>query len=296
MKLLLAEDDDGLRRSAVRALVRLGHDVVAHDDGAKLCEALRAGATADAIWTDLAMPGADGFEVIREARRSLDDVQIVVVSGHSDGANVIRALMREGADYFLPKPCEPSELSAVMRRMEGTFSARRDKVRMWHSFARCDLELHVPPDVGVAAATAGLLTKHCRSFLDDAACRGVQVAATEILLNALEHGCLEISREEKGEALKQGTFDALFAARRADPRLGSRIATVRMVADPDRGVEIRVTDPGPGFDPETLPDPSDPEAIFNPSGRGILVARWHLDALDYEDGGRTAVLRTRRGG
>src|ERR1700733_5702700 len=150
MKILLAEDDDGLRRSAMGDLRRLGHEVVPHENGARLCEAIREGATADAIWTDLAMPEADGFDVIREARKHLIDVQILVVSGHSDGENVLRALMREGADHFLPKPYDPSELSAVLRRVEATLGAHRDKVRMWHSFTRCDVELRVPPDVGVA--------------------------------------------------------------------------------------------------------------------------------------------------
>jgi CheY-like chemotaxis protein len=291
MKILLAEDNDALRRAAVRDLARLGHEVVAHEDGARLCDAIRAGATADAIWTDLAMPEGDGFEVIRVARKHLGDVPVLVVSGHADGDNVLRALLREGADYFLPKPYDPSDLSAVLRRIEATLGAFRDKVRMWHSFTRCDVELRVPPDAGVAAATAALLAKHCRSFLDDAACRGVQIAATEILMNALEHGCLEISRDEKSEALKKGAFDALFAARRADARLGGRTATVRMIAAPDRGVEITISDPGPGFDPEALPDASDPDAIFNPSGRGITVARWHVDELSYDDGGRRAILR-----
>jgi anti-sigma regulatory factor (Ser/Thr protein kinase) len=66
-----------------------------------------------------------------------------------------------------------------------------------------------------------------------------------------------------------------------------------MVADPEHGVEIAVTDPGPGFDPDALGDTTDPEAIFNPSGRGIVVARWHVDELVYEDGGRKAILRVR---
>ena len=136
----------------------------------------------------------------------------------------------------VPRPSlttRPSLSAVLLRRMEATLGAHRDKVRMWHSFTRCEIEPARPPDVGVAAATAGLLAKHCRSFLDDAACRGIQVAATEILMNSLEHGCLEISREEKGEALKQGGFDALFASppRRPEARLADRDGAAR---DPPR--------------------------------------------------------------
>src|SRR5262249_25608850 len=192
------------------------------------------------------------------------------------------------------KPVEMSEFSAVLRRVSDITAATRDKVRAWHSFVRCDLELQVPADFGVAAATAALFAKHARSFLDDSGCRGLQIAVHEILLNSIEHGCLEITREEKLTALTENRYTDLIAARCADPRLGTRFVQVRMTADAERGVEITLTDPGPGFDPTNLPDPFDPSSIDLPSGRGTFMARLHVDELAYADGGRTAILRARR--
>src|SRR5215468_3178162 len=128
-------------------------------------------------------------------------------------------------------------------------AAQRDEVRAWRSFVRCDLELQVPADFGVAAATAALFAKHAQSFLDDPGCRGLQIAVHEILLNSIEHGCLEITREEKLDALTENRYAELIAARRADPRLGGRLVTARMSADAARGIEITLSDPGPGFDP-----------------------------------------------
>jgi hypothetical protein len=66
-----------------------------------------------------------------------------------------------------------------------------------------------------------------------------------------------------------------------------------MTAGNDRGVEVILSDPGPGFDPAALPDPWDPSVIELPSGRGAFMARIHVDELVYEDGGRTAILRSR---
>jgi DNA-binding response OmpR family regulator len=294
MKILLAEDDDALRNAFVRTLKQLGHEVSAHADGASLRAAIQPGMTVDLVWTDLAMPG-DGFEVIRTVRGHLPGVLILVVSGLTDAEHVIRA-MKEGADYFLPKPCDDTDLLAVLRRVEAVRGAYRDKVRAWHSFVRCDLSLEIPLDAGVAAAVASLFAKHARSFLDDAACRGLQSAVHEILLNSIEHGCLEITREQKVEALGEGRYGELVAARRADPRLAGRSVTARMTGDLERGVTIVLTDPGPGFDPQALPDPLDPENLFLPSGRGITMARLHVTDLDYSDGGRTATLQLRPGG
>jgi DNA-binding response OmpR family regulator len=293
MKTLLAEDEDALRETFARLLRQQGHDVEAFAGGAELCEALDRGVQPDLVWTDLAMADVDGLTVIRRARSRLPNVQILVVSGHSDGEHVLQVL-REDADHFLAKPVEMSEFYAVLRRIADLCAAARDKVRAWHSFARCDLELRVPADFGVAAATAALFAKHARSFLDDQGCRGLQIAVHEILLNSIEHGCLEITREQKLEALVQNRYAELIAARRADPRLGARFVGVRMTADATRGVEVILSDPGPGFDPGGLPDPSDPSVIDLPSGRGMFMARLHVDDLFYADGGRTATLRARR--
>jgi DNA-binding response OmpR family regulator len=293
MKILLAEDDDSLRNTFVRMLVALGHEVEAFPNGAKICEALDRDVAADLVWTDLAMPEGDGLSVIRRARKRLPGVQILVVSGHADGEHVLQAL-RESADHFLAKPVEMADFYAVVRRVADLCAAHRNKVRAWQSFVRCDLELHVPADFGVAAAAASLFAKHCRGFLDESGVRGLRTAVHEILLNSIEHGCLEITHTEKVEALSENRYTELIAERRADPRLGARFVTARMTADAERGVIISLADPGPGFDPATLPDPSDPDYGDLPSGRGMFMARLHVDELVYANGGRTAILRARR--
>jgi DNA-binding response OmpR family regulator len=296
MRILLAEDEDAQRSTFVRQLEQRGHQVAAYGTVLEAGEAVRE-ADADLVWTGLVFADPShggGIELIRAARLHLPAVQILVVSGHTDGGNVLAAL-RSGADHFLPKPVDTSDFHAVMRRIEAIRAAHRDKVRAWNSFARCDLELRVPADLGVAAAAAALFGKHARSFLDEPGCRGLQSAVHEILLNSIEHGCLEITREEKLSALSANRYSELIAARRADPALGARSVRARMTADGDQGVTITLTDPGPGFDPEALPDPSDPENIFLEGGRGILMARLHVAEMSYEDGGRTAILVARRG-
>jgi DNA-binding response OmpR family regulator len=295
MKILLAEDDDKLRDTFARQLERSGHEVATYRSGAQLCADVAGGLQADLVWTDLAMPDGDGFTVIRAARTYLPGVPILVVSGHGDGENVLGAF-RLGADHFLPKPFDAAELYGVLKRIETIRNAHRDKVRAWHSFVRCDVALRIPTDLGVAAATASLFGKHARSFLDDAGCRGLQTAAHEILLNAIEHGCLEITHDEKSAALSEDRYTELLAARRADPRLGGRLVTARLTADAADGVTVTISDPGPGFDPGALPDPSDPDNLFLPSGRGIMMAQLQVDELRYEDGGRTAILRARAKG
>lgn len=67
--------------------------------------------------------------------------------------------------------------------------------------------------------------------------------------------------------------------------------------DKDKEVELRldigkdnlkftIKDQGKGFDPNTLPDPTSPENILNPGGRGVFLINHLADEVDYLDNGR----------
>ncbi len=53
---------------------------------------------------------------------------------------------------------------------------------------------------------------------------------------------------------------------------------------------IRVTDPGPGFDPNEVPDPSEPGSEFKESGRGILILQRYTDKLVFSKRGTEQVF------
>src|SRR5256714_10419373 len=54
---------------------------------------------------------------------------------------------------------------------------------------------------------------------------------------------------------------------------------------PDR-FEIQITDEGPGFDPDDIPDPTAPENLERPCGRGLLLMRHYMTEVAYHDRGR----------
>ena len=59
--------------------------------------------------------------------------------------------------------------------------------------------------------------------------------------------------------------------------------------NPDLAV-IRIKDDGEGFDYRNLPDPTNPENLFMPSGRGILLARSFIDEVNYSGNGNVVTL------
>ncbi len=84
-KTLLLVDDDPIVRIGTAALIEgLGYRVVEASDGETALEILRQGGAVHALVTDFAMPGMNGEAVVREARRLIPNLPILVVTGYAD--------------------------------------------------------------------------------------------------------------------------------------------------------------------------------------------------------------------
>jgi serine/threonine-protein kinase RsbW len=59
-------------------------------------------------------------------------------------------------------------------------------------------------------------------------------------------------------------------------------------------LEISVQDEGPGFEPQAVPDPTDPDRLELPSGRGLLLMQSYMTAVEHNERGNRVVLRYRR--
>jgi serine/threonine-protein kinase RsbW len=85
-------------------------------------------------------------------------------------------------------------------------------------------------------------------------------------------------------ALEEAMTNAFRHGNKCDPAKHIR---VRYRVTPQR-IEIEVCDEGDGFEPEAVPDPTLPEFIDRPHGRGIMLMRAYLDEVSYHNNG-TAV-------
>ena len=59
----------------------------------------------------------------------------------------------------------------------------------------------------------------------------------------------------------------------------------------EKDLFFRVVDEGPGFDYDNLPDPTSPENIERPNGRGVFLMRNLADECEFEDDGRIVELK-----
>jgi len=60
-------------------------------------------------------------------------------------------------------------------------------------------------------------------------------------------------------------------------------------------IHIRIEDEGPGFDPTAVPDPTDPEFLERPCGRGLMLMRHYMSFVEFCGRGNCVVMFKRRG-
>ena len=126
MRVLLVEDNLKLAQSLQAGLGGAGMVVDAVGNGLH-ADQLLAHESFDVVVLDLALPGIGGLEVMRRARARHDDVPILVLTASGETADRVAGL-NAGADDYLPKPFELSELVARLRAIARRRSGRAHPV------------------------------------------------------------------------------------------------------------------------------------------------------------------------
>ena len=109
-RILLIEDEPGLVLTVTDLLLAEGFEVESASDGVKgLARALSE--SFDLIILDVMLPGKNGFEVCREIRQRGSDVAILMLTAKTQVVDRVVGL-KFGADDYLTKPFDPSELAA----------------------------------------------------------------------------------------------------------------------------------------------------------------------------------------
>ena len=114
-RVLIADDDAGLRRALARNLRHAGFSVDEARDGGEALDMVRALPPA-VIVLDVSMPVASGVEVTQRLRAGGEEVPILILSAR-DGVEDRIAGLEAGADDYLVKPFEPAELIARLRAL-----------------------------------------------------------------------------------------------------------------------------------------------------------------------------------
>ena len=296
-KKILVVDDEAVIRDIIKRKLISATDfsVVEAEDGYDALERLREGKI-DLIITDIKMPRMSGIELLAEIRRLGLDTPVIIITGYGTLNDAIDAL-RLGALNFIKKPFHTNELLGVIDRVFTVFEEKvflKDVLPFVNSQTA---HLVLPNDhmlfQGVISYANEIVKTSWPEYVTGAV--DVKICLYEALLNAYEHGNLEISSQEKEAILEKdpGSYEDFLFERAKQAPYCERKIDVRATIDTAKAV-FRITDEGPGFNVKSLPDPTDPDNIMRNLGRGILLITSMMSDVSFNESGNALTMTMNR--
>ena len=241
-----------------------------------------------AVVTDLQMPEMNGLELVAAVRAEHPLVPVVLMTADGSEELAVQAL-QAGAASYVPKRSLARDLVPTVEAVVEAAQTRRDHARLMRCLTRTEAHFVLGNDPALIPPLVGYLRDNVfrMSGSDDTGLVRVTLALREALLNAMEHGNLEMD-----SALRErndNEYHRLAAERRADPRYGRRRVHVTARESPAEAVYV-IRDEGPGFDTSKVPDPLDPANLEKPSGRGLLLMRAFMSEVRHNDRGNEITL------
>jgi DNA-binding response OmpR family regulator len=144
LKVLIVEDDNGIRTTLRLALEDEGYTVAEAESGESAIDSV-ATEGFDVVLVDLMLPGMSGLDLVRTIRRT-NTVPIVIVTARSDSHDVVAGL-EAGADDYVRKPFVVKELEARIRALLRRASKQHEQEGSDVSVHRFG-DLEICPDAG----------------------------------------------------------------------------------------------------------------------------------------------------
>ena len=136
---------------------------------------------------------------------------------------------------------------------------------------------------------ATFLSGLCRRYLEEQKITTYRIMLREMLLNAIEHGNLEINFEEKTHALLTDSYFDLIDERRRQEPYRNRQVTVECLIERSK-IAFRITDEGQGFDHRSMIAKLTDEKNETAHGRGIIMTIQEFDRVQYNAKGNSVTL------
>lgn len=285
--ILIIDDEDALRKMLRIALTERGYTVFEASNGVEGIEVFR-NTSPGIVLTDVNMPEMNGIEMTRKIKEINEDSDIIIMTGFGTEDLVIDAI-RAGASNYIKKPLQFTELFSILdsiafkREARKRYEVAKDVVE--YEEKKIVMDNNMEKIWGVV----NQVFYNVSNSEGQVSIEGLKLGLYEIIVNAVEHGNLEISYDEKKKALHENSYSDLLAERIKKANRSGKSVTVRSIFDRKK-IEISVTDCGKGFDYSNLPDHSDPENILSAHGRGILLATVYYDIVEYKHPGNSVKL------
>lgn len=278
--LLIVDDNPADRELLVEHLRDEGYVFFLASSGVEAWELIRSKrAQIDVVLLDQVMPGMTGVELLKRLKQDPEfkTVPCILQTGITDRSVILEGI-RAGAYYYIAKPVDPEMLQSVVaaaaadsahyRLLQQTVQKGMESLSLITDATFTYRSIQQAYDLGTMLANA----------CPDPA-RTV-VGLTELLVNAIEHGNLGITYEEKSRLNATGAWAAEIDKRLSAPEYAAKRAEVRFEKT-ESEIRFTIRDEGEGFNWAPYLEVQ-PGRAFDTHGRGIAMANLlSFDFLEY---------------
>ena len=233
----------------------------------------------DVLLLDWVMPDGDGLELLKKAKQ-LDKyrhVPAIMISGLSSPSAIAKGL-NAGAFYYLTKPLGQDVFFSVLKAALNDLTSVRSFIDHQDKYANTfnlitegEFKFRTLHDVNCLVVSLSSMFPHNIN---------TPIGLRELMINAIEHGNLGISYQEKTQLMENNRWEEEVSRRLSLEENIDKHATLSLSKSAD-ALDISIIDNGKGFDWHNFLEIS-PERITDPHGRGIAIARlFSFDALNY---------------
>ena len=128
-RILIVDDEEGIRRSLEGILGDEGFSTSAAPEGEAAIAAIESDGPPDLVLLDIAMPGRDGVEILVELSERWPDLPVVMMSGHGTIETAVRTT-RHGAYDFVEKPLSIDKLLLTLQHALDQSNLKRENARL----------------------------------------------------------------------------------------------------------------------------------------------------------------------
>lgn len=286
---ILAVEDDRLERAFLEEQVQeLGHNLMQAVNGQEALVLLQKNYDQiDVVLMDRMMPVMDGMTAVRHMKEHprLRRIPVVMITGATSHEEMKEGL-EAGVFYYLTKPVDEDVLRSVLiaatREAQQNRTLNEELKRHKTSFNLIDTCKFEYKTLEEAECLAAFLAQ---CFPDpDRVINGL----AELLINAVEHGNLEVGYDLKSELLNAGAWREVIEERQKSAAFIDKKVEVVFTRKSD-GLYVVITDQGRGFNWKKFMT-IDPARAGDNHGRGIAQANtMSFDRLTYNEEGNQAV-------
>ncbi len=283
---LIVDDEQALRIVLQKMLHDEGCNVVTAADGSEALEILRSSyESISAVVLDWMLPQMTGIELLRwmKMQPHIDLIPVIMLTALDD-PDRIKEGIDAGAFYYLVKPFQKPLLQSILRAAVSDYHSSRHLLEKLKQCAR--------PFVFLQEGSFRFRT------IEEAEQLAVMIASatpdpehamfiSELLLNAVEHGNLGITYEDKFKLVEENTWLAEIERRLALAENAQKYVEVKVKKEAGL-LRIEIEDQGPGFDFERFLK-IDESRLYDNHGRGIAIARSALN-VEFVGAGNKAVV------